>query len=178
MNARNVRRKIWTQMHNVERLSIYYSRRSEELVKFQNIITLGVTLSLAAVLGLYQLSGSPTEPEDLVFSFIVDFAGVAAPVLLFVTGLVEVVIIHLKIGEDIKAAKIKASLAGEVSFQWRRLWDDQYRHDVVQQIELLDRMTHQITAESIWNRKHKGVNRLDERSAEEAKHALAIEFGG
>ena len=164
MNIRQPRDRIWTNTHNAERLSLYYSRRAEQLAKRQRQITFAVSVPLIVAVALLQLNWA--------------YAFQLVSGLLFLTGLCEAGIIHFRVGEDIRVAKVKAIQANEVAYQWRLLWIDQNRGDIVQWIELLERMNQQITAESILHSKKKGENHLDNKCAEDAKHALAIQFGG
>ena len=111
MDTRNPRDRIWINMHDTERLSLYYSRRSEKLVSRQNRITFAATAVLIVAIGLFQIEW--------------EYAIELASGLLFIAGFCEAAIIHFRTGEDIKAARIKASLASEVAYQWRLLWIDQ-----------------------------------------------------
>ena len=164
MDIRNPRDRIWDNLRNAERLSLYYSRRSEQLATRQRRITFVVAFPLLISVALFQLDWN--------------HAIWVALSLLFVTGVCEAAIIHFRIGEDIKASKIKSNQATEVAYQWRKLWIDQNRDNIVLWVELLERMTQQITTESISHSKHRGTNPLNTKCAEDANHALSAQFGG
>ena len=165
MNISNASDRIWHNLRNMERLSRYYSRRSRQLEIRQKIISFVVVVPLLIAVGLFQ-----TGWEN---------AAEITSALLFVTGICEAAIIHFGLGGDIKAAKIASNQTGELAQQWRKLWIDQHRADIVQWIDVLESLTVRATSEIIShptvNLKRK--NYLDIECAKEAKHALQRQFG-
>lgn len=159
MDSRKTRDRLWFGMLNAERMSRYYTRRSEQLDSRYKGITFGIALLPLIALALYQ-SGLPHT------KWIV-------PVILSVAGFAELALIHFGLGSDTKAAKIMANQTTELAQQWRRLWIDQNRDGIREWIEMLETQEKTITAESIPYREDVNLE-----CAKEAKHGLAIQFGG
>ena len=163
MDMRKPRDRIWRNMLNAKRLSLYYSRRTQQLEKRHKLITFSIALIPVIAIALLQLEW--------------EFKYVAAAALLFVAAVVEVAVIHFGSGGDVKAAKIMANQTTEIAYQWSQLWIDQNRDDIMRWIEMLERATQTITTESISHQKRKGENHLDTQCAEDAKHELTLLFG-
>ena len=159
MDLANSRDRIWNSMHRAERMSRYYSKRSRQLDFRYKVITFVIALIPLAALALYQ-----TE---------VKYSEWSVPILLSVAGFCEFALIHFGLGGDTKAAKVMANQSTELAQQWRVLWIDQNREDIVKWIESLERQAIAITTESIPYRED-----VNDECFEETKYVLASQFGG
>ena len=159
MDMRTPRDRIWYHMHNTERMSRYYARRSRALAKRHKIYTfLVAAIPVVAIATL----GFNWEYKEWLASGI-----------LLVAALIEVAVIHFGVGSDVKAARIMGLQAGKLSEQWRKLWLDQERADVLSWIEFLEDQTKHVGIESIPY-----DNKLSAQCHREVIREFATQFGG
>lgn len=164
MNVKNPKERIWNNLRNAERMSRYYSRRSQQLDSQYKWITFPIAFIPVAALVILQ--GDWENKYEL------------ASIILFVTAVLEVSLLHFRIGGDIKAAKVTANQTTKLAQEWRKLWIDPDRDNIVHLIELLEGITVYATAESISHPRFLFKNRLRNQCAKDANHALSIQFGG
>lgn len=157
MDTRNPRDRIWLHMHDTERMTRYYSQRSRQLDNKHKLLTYPV--ALLPVLAIFVLQ---TEWDQKYLT---------ASLVLLVAAAVELALLHFGTGGDIKAAKIMANQTARLAEEWRRLWIDQRRDNIVQWIELLEGQTEQITSESISYKE-----KLNQKCFDEVEHEFAYKF--
>ena len=163
MNVSKPKDRIWDNWRESERRARYYSRRSRHLEKQHKWLTFPIALVPVAAVAILQV-----EWEHKL---------VVTTVFLTVGAVLELALLHFGSGGDIKAAKIMGNMNTELARQWRKLWIDQKRNNVVQWIEELEALSEQSTAESISHSVRKGENRLSNQCAEETNLALERQFG-
>lgn len=159
MDVSNPRDRIWLNMHNTERMARYFSRRSSQLEMRHKIFTFFVAVIPVIAIAILQL--------DLEGKYWL------ASGVLVVAAVIEIALIHFGSGGDVKAAKIIGNQAARLAEDWRLLWIDQKRDNIVQWIELLERQTVQITAEGVSYREE-----LNDECFEEVEHEFSYKFGG
>ena len=159
MDVSNPRDRIWLNMHNTERMARYFSRRSRQLELRHKTFTFFVAVIPVIAIAILQLDW---ENKHVVASGVLTAAAV-----------IEIALIHFGSGGDVKAAKVIGNQAARLAEDWRLLWIDQGRNNIVQWIESLERQTVQITAEGVSYKED-----LNDECFEEVEHEFSYKFRG
>ena len=158
MDIANTRDRIWLNMHNTERMAKYFSRRSRQLEKKHNWLTFPLILIPALAIFVLQL--------EWQYKF------EASSIILLIAAVLELTLLHFGSGQDVKAAKYMSNQSAKLSNDWKKLWIDQGRDNIVEWIEMLEGQTDQITSESVSYKE-----KLNEECFEEVEYEFAYKFG-
>lgn len=159
MDMADTRDRIWLNMHNTERMARYFSRRSQQLKMRHKLLTFPVALIPVVAIVVLQFEWQSKY--------------LASSIILLVAAVLELALLHFGSGNDVKAARFMGNQAARLAEDWRRLWIDQKRENIVQWVEVLERQTSQITSEGVSY-----DEKLNEECFEEVEYEFAYKFGG
>lgn len=164
MDIRRPRDRIWDNLRETERLKRYYSRRSRQLDLQHKWLTFPI--AAIPVLAVVILQGEG-QNRHLTASYMV-----------IIAAILELALLHFGSGGDVKAAKIMGNQTTALAKQWRNLWFNQDRDDIMKWIEAMELLTDRAIDEPISHFKFRGKNYLDIKCAEEVNDVLVRKFGG